>query len=708
MSIWDAKPSKMMAFTTTLLNYVELPDVPVFRPDWDDSFSYGFWFKGIGAAGASGGRVFTNAGTNGTPDHRRGIEITRDFSTGHILVEFYNRDTSSLGIAVSTVATFVDSDLHFGLVTYNGNGLASGFTFYVDGVLEAKNSPVQDNLQSNTTVGTTPVTIGTNPTKPAGTRLYLRNCQWYDYVLTLADAVILYNRGKLSTPNFTLLSGARPYGYWPLESGAKDFGTGANHGTLVNFPVGTGHIRSAGPTQPQRALKLDGINQHGTSPHDASLTFATATPYTMVSWTAHDGSGSDGYIYSKFDGSLNGYGLFLGTTGKLTQFQNDDLTTNQRRTETSDAAAVPPDGKYHLVVASYDGSDSAAGNLFSVDTVASPSLVITNQALTAWGSTGLPTVGGRDGGAFMLKHQQTWTALYSGVLTSSEEKAIYAAGPFERSPDANRIASWHMDDEVDGVVPGTPNDLTLVNEPFLARGYRENYQPDFRLGDVVPGFLWDGGGVHLFDRLVACSISYWLYKDGDKRIFGHVTCWNNGAQGWLIGNSGSSPDKLIIRMEQSNPGNGLVCYADTEALVEDAWNHILVTKSSAGGRMADFACYINGVDAGLTTSPDGIDTFTAGLCQTGTNTFRIGGHALGPNGGPGHIKSVNMYNTTLTSDDAKTLYSFGPHENSSDYGAPASSYLLGLPAAEDIDIDTSGTDNLAAVGTPAYRTRVRR
>lgn len=154
----DTPPGATVAARSLLLDgvdeYCEAPANAALNFDRTSSFSIAYWFK---AALTSEGIVFAKTPATGGATNDPGYYASVT-SAGEV-VFLLGIGTSNRIVVKTTTTGFDDNQWHHVVVTYNGNGAASGVTIYVDGTSRTK-TVIQDNLGINSTLNTAAHRIG--------------------------------------------------------------------------------------------------------------------------------------------------------------------------------------------------------------------------------------------------------------------------------------------------------------------------------------------------------------------------------------------------------------------------------------------------------------------------------------------------------------------------------------------------------------------
>ncbi len=385
---------------------------------------------------------------------------------------FFIRGLSAPTIQVNMdVSPAVDSWNHV-LWTFSGNQLASGATCYINGAVAATTATTDTGPALN--AGTGIVTLGArwngSGWQPLAAGGRLRDMAFLDYELTAADALVLYNHGRMFDWMGAELSGVQPYMFMRLENDVLDRGTGGNDGTLIGYSGKAPFRRNSPARPPVFSLEFDGTN-HCTMAHDASHTFSSAQAYVAAFWVKNPGITASLNVLTKRndDTPTRGWACLLTSAGDVAHHQRDD-TTSFGRIQNTTGTPVPPDGKFHLVVIRYDGSDDVTGISISVDDVAQSVDDEANDAVVTYGGTNPLQFNARGPTPTSVGEcSLRWAALYT-TLSSGGESAVFAAGPSAPPPRPNRLmTTWFYDSSKKTTVDAFPSSVTLSGSPKYRR-----------------------------------------------------------------------------------------------------------------------------------------------------------------------------------------------------------------------------------------------
>lgn len=193
------------------------------RPTDVTAFSVGAWVYGTPY-------FFSSRSTaGGETTYAPGVHVRRD----HI----YLRDNGGGGVirinldAVGRTAGQGWRQIFF---TFDGSSSVAGLKAYVDGILAPSTAINSDN--PSTFAGSDYERIGGTSSGAGGvlsTAGYIKHVMYFQYKLTAADVKELRQNAN---PADATLSGAGPYGWWPLDGDGTDLGSGGNDiDSVINF-----------------------------------------------------------------------------------------------------------------------------------------------------------------------------------------------------------------------------------------------------------------------------------------------------------------------------------------------------------------------------------------------------------------------------------------------------------------------------------------
>ena len=440
-----------------------------------DSFTLSAWFKSTASSGA---QIMASKMVSGGTQ--------RGYSFG-----LYNgKPFFALHSSVSGGAymqAYVDQFVATGAfkhlaVVYDGSGLASGVTFYLNGQsVYPQGQTTQayiDALGGGSTLGgaSAPLALGSQ----AGTGGFftgtLDEVSVHSAALNGTEMLALYNSGVPTNQ-----TGSSNLDAWfRCGEAAGDSATGTIHDASGNSNNLTANNMEAAdiqvpvPDSPFNVLSMlfDGVDERlYSNPAGNAPTFDNVDAFSVSAWIKTTGTAFGG-IVTKQQGSGNyrGWGLYMNPTGsgEFGVQMYHALGSNQINVETT--ANGWNDGNWHHVCLTYDGSSTAAGVKIAVDgvnqamTVNADSLgaSITNSTAMSIGSRGLVNA--------FLGASVDEVSLYATELSSTQIAELYNAGKprdvLTLSTGASCLAYYTMgDDTFDAMASGqaTVYDKTSSN-----------------------------------------------------------------------------------------------------------------------------------------------------------------------------------------------------------------------------------------------------
>ena len=203
--------------------------------EYTDAFSISTWVKPLAESGV---KYLFSKYTGG-----RGILIYLNSSSGAgsntLNFNLYNTNTGSTATRkriTTSKTSFASPNIWTNIIiTYDGSGLASGISFYKNGVSQTV-AVAQDNLQNNTIVVAQNAYISGNNFASSFFPGNQDEFSLFNTELSSGDALSIYGTGEA-----TDLTDLNPLGWYRFEEGsgttATDSGSGGNNGTLENGVV---------------------------------------------------------------------------------------------------------------------------------------------------------------------------------------------------------------------------------------------------------------------------------------------------------------------------------------------------------------------------------------------------------------------------------------------------------------------------------------
>ena len=652
-------------FDRLATEYVGMGNITELSFDYNDPFSVAGFFKTSDTTNTTSiASKMENAG------NYRGWQVSVD-DTGALRFQLVNTLTTTDLVTATTNTTMDDGEWHFFVLTYNGNNLDSGVTFYVDGVEEAKTN-IRDGLGANVITNTSAFNIGAR----AGAGLpydgTLDEIAVYATELTSAEALFLYDSSVYVTPipgldadyRNTVL-GLCPLGYWRL---GEPSGTNAvdetlrNDGTYTNTPTlgVTGALTGDTDTAVTFA---QATSEYVTMGDVLDITYDTA--FSLSIWGKTTYSATTQALTGKMDHATpyRGYELRQETTGALSLFIRYSETTNDRILIRTTATTFN-DGNWHHVVATYTGSGTAAGVSIYIDGVDQALTTVTDNLGTNSLATAVSfNVGARNGGGEYFDGSLDEAAMFGSALTAKDVAAMYYMG-LGKTGNAyevlklNPVGFWRLGEAsgtnaVDETVSG--NDGTYTNTPTLgvtgaltgdtdtAVTFASATSEYVTMGDVLD-----------FDRLDPFTLCVW-FKTGTAATQSILRKSRHAIDFIGYGINILSTGAINFTLTNDSVGGANIINVKTTATTfgDDAWHHVVVTydgSSNASG----VAIYIDGINEALTIT---YDTLTS----TTLNTYPL---QLGARNSTdiyfnGELDEAAIFGTELTAQEAHDIYTYG-------------------------------------------------
>ena len=648
--------------------------------DQDETFSIACWFKTTDSAG------YLVSKFDGNPVGW-GMHVDGSGSLQFIIWSTPN------GIQVATTATgFNDGQWHHGCVTFSGNGLASGLTFYVDGVLQAKATPVSDNLAGASILNAGQLQInGTS----ASSWITANQCQAsvYDVELTAAQVTTLYGLGD---PPDLRLVGPREslVGYWPLgdgddfpilydrnlvsvqtssipdesdnsnagtptnmeagdfrsvilaAEGTPDLSGSGNNGTNANIEDADFTTDTPGGTSRYSVL-LDEVNERIHIGDVTELSFERTDPFSVSCWfkTVGTAAGARGLVTKRTtSGDFRGWGIFMSGNDTL-NFQVRSSGSSQISLSTT---VTYEDGMWHHALFTYDGSSSAAGAKVYMDGV-EQSVEVSADNLTTTVDNTAPAQIGANNSAFHFNGYMDEVAVWNKALTAAEAKAVFNEGRVHSVQAAADV----MPDLSGNMNVGTPTNMEDADFTTDVAGGNWT-QHSMTLDGVNEYVSIADDAVIDFDRTDPFSLSIWFKSseatnstmllskldNGDNFRGYELTPNSSGQIGFQVVNT-SSTDNMVIRT--------------TGSFNDGAWHHVVATwDGDVAGGVLGANIYVDGVLEAVSTTFDNLTGPT-----TNSVSLLIGARNPSSFSMDGLIDEAAIYDKELSLVEILAVYNAG-------------------------------------------------
>jgi len=479
--------------------------------DHNTPFSISLWFKTTDVSGYLLSKI-DNALLRGY-----GLYI---YTSGQLYCNLLN--SGAVAITVHTTSGFNTGQWIHGVVTYSGNGLASGFTFYADGVSQAKDAPLTDNLAGATTLNSQPFQINCRSGTIGPLTAQIDDVAIYDKELSAGEVTTIFNGNptdlRLVGPSTNLVA------YYTMGDGdtfpnlrdrqvatpilaagtVKDRSKNSNNGTPTNMEDADFTTDTPGGVSGFSAT-LDGVNEDIRFGDQTAHKFAHTDEFSCSVWVKYTSAGND-LIVGKSENAGNFRGWFIAqqASGAIAFVLRSVTPTNLINVTTT--ATTFNDGAWHHVAVTWDGTTTqgAANAVIIVDGAVEPLSVVTDNLTSTIDTTAEFIIGSRT--AAFFAGQVDDVAVYNKALSLAEVQAIYNSGaPTDCTlldTESSLVGYWGMGEAAnDGVMTNMiAGDIELDGARTLWGGTTWDFSTEYgngeELGELSPGLAWTstGGG----------------------------------------------------------------------------------------------------------------------------------------------------------------------------------------------------------------------
>lgn len=261
-------------------------------------------------------------------------------TTGYLGVNL-RTSNSSYYLDAYVEVNIADNTLHHVLVTYSGNGLASGFTVYVDGTAHPL-IVLQDSLNGASISNVVPLRFGGY----GSSTLYqpytgtVDDIRIYNKVLSVSQISELYTYGRGFTRHPVGISAADCLGWWSYaKSGIP--------GRLYDISGQNNHVILNGSA----FVNKDGMVLNGAGDYGSLPTFANQTHFSICAWVKMSDNYRNCVIAKGIDtNQYNNLYLFTGTN-RFWYFGVGDGSSYTQVVSN----AVAAENVWTFVIGTYDG-----------------------------------------------------------------------------------------------------------------------------------------------------------------------------------------------------------------------------------------------------------------------------------------------------------------------------------------------------------------
>lgn len=371
--------------------------------DYDDAFSIAAWFR---STDTGGGYIFSKIDSS-----PKGYGLQGDF------IWIGNGSNS---IFVKTTAHNFDGMWHHIVVTYDGSGLASGVTIYIDGVSVATTT-LSDTLSSSSITNSQVTNIACLASISTYFEGDIKHVAVYSKELSAAEAEDVFESIALDE----LSTSGDLEAWWKL--GPEDRPPYTFYDSSGNARHMAGYLLDADDDvfadyAGESFITLDGDNEYCQANLYTDFNYEYTDAFSIVFRARYTNTSSE-YIISKYDnGYTKGYGIVAAGNGNYyTNFRSS--ASNMLMVATVDTNCN--DGEWHHIVMTYDGSGDASGVTFYVDG-SSVSMSVSHDALNgSIQNTERMLIGRRSPSPVYFTGDLNHIAIYGKELSSAEVTAIY-------------------------------------------------------------------------------------------------------------------------------------------------------------------------------------------------------------------------------------------------------------------------------------------
>jgi len=389
-------------------DYVTMGDV--LDQDNDDAFSVSGWIK---ISVHSGTRYVISKWKGVNPFNGWGLYI----NTGHKLV-FSLRGTSDI-FAYSTASYLADVWYHV-VGTYDGSGLASGLTVYVNGL------DVTDTPNSGTLAGSISSDANFNISSRDNALYYpfpgnIDEVSFFDSELSAANVTTIYNSG---TPND--ISGLSPVGWWRM-------GEGDTYPMLNN-----------GQAYSNRSVEFDGVDDYVDLGDSNDFSFgdgSTDSAFSVSAWVYPTTLGNF-IIAAKSASGINEWNFYSYADNQFGIVLYDDSAGSYIGRK---SATTQPINNWYHIVATYSGNGGSDGiNIYVNGSIINLSNVQSGSYTAMENTTAPLKLGTFASLAWWATGNIDEVAIFDSELTSGNVTTIYNSGVPNDISGFSPVGWWRM------------------------------------------------------------------------------------------------------------------------------------------------------------------------------------------------------------------------------------------------------------------------
>jgi len=663
--------------------HIEIANETIFDFDTSDSFSMAAWITNTGENG--GDFVFAKAANSG------------DFTGYHMQInsegKFQVILQSAAGsvLEVKTNATVNDGQWHHIAMSYDGSvGGAAGLKLYIDGVEQTGRNVVQNSLGTNSILNNVPLIIGSRENGGAPFHGQIDEAVIFDRVLT--DQEIASIASPNVQPNIAsepdtfdqVVASKLPSGYWRLNGDTLDTTFSGNNGTWQGTATYVTGATLAGDVG-QQGASFDGSRRVEIA-NESNFDYSFDSSFSMSAWVTNTGNNGGDFIMAKAQnsGDFKGYHMQINSSGQLQMIlQHTGGTDITVRTNMS-----INDGQWHHVVATYNGSRTAAGITLYVDGVAVATTTDRdniNGTHTMLNDAPL-IIGSRENGGAAFNGQIDEAAIWNSELSATDVQEMYntaiaqppvTASHSQTHLDLGATGYWRLNDNT--------NDQTT------------NASNGTWLGSSSPTYVT---GTTILNETGQKGASF----DGNRRVeianesnFDYESTHSFSASAWIMNTGTNGGDFILAKAQNSGNFRGYHMQITNEGKLQ------VILQSSSSNRLevrtnstyndgqwhhVAFTYNGNGDESGLKLYVDGQEITSRSVISNtlGTNSILndvaliIGSRENGGAAFHGQIDEAAIFDKALTADEVNVLFRSASEEPT------ASSAGNGLDVEDDLII----------------------
>ena len=673
-----------------------------------DSFSVSLWVKTLSDRDPDGYLV---SQIDDTVDNRGWGFIQ---TAGQLRAVLYNNGGSD-GIDVQTTnLNALDGEWHHCVLTYDGSGLASGVSLYVDAVSGSINV-LQDNLTGTIFENAAPLNLNSRQDGGSLSTGYYTEVSIWSKELSGSEVSALYN-GGVPRDARTLGSTADLQGYWVVDREnyptLVDFSLNANNGTAVSTSTVDINLDAPGidftnPSVDVLSVEFtgDGHIEVGDVPE---LDFETTDPFSLVCMAKISTTGQYNPLLTKEEGSgaFEGYMMGLLSSGAVF-FRLEGNGGSNNKIELSSIPGSFKDEIWRLFVVTYDGGLAAAGVHIYVDGIEIPFTVARDTLSNSTLNSAPFQIGDRDSNNTPPTGFIGWAAVYSKELTEADVRRLYngrsSSDLLEVFPAGNLVGYWRMGDG--DTFPTITDHSASGNDGLLVGNFHQERLVDDRPPGTPLTQLANGlGGESSFEpgfgfgRNDSFSMSCWFKTDSGSgsypKLMGQREVGGAYNQGWWMqieGFGSWNPGGVAVFLGYDDLGD-LELYVNTNSTYNSlSWHHAVMTYDGSA-TAAGITIYIDGVAVASTVRHDTL----------GANDFATAGpfavESAGEIGSASEsaVCQAAVYDKELSAGEVTAIYGAGTPPDLTSIGPTGN--LVGYWPVTSTDANTGGIEDVSVGG----------